>query len=70
MLNDLFVLVHIQGNDKKFLYYLYKMSRFLPDFPHLENEYDQVALLAFPQSINDRDRDLIWLLCADVDDLK
>jgi hypothetical protein len=46
------------------------MSRFLPDFPHLENEYDQVALLAFPQSINDRDRDLIWLLCADVDDLK
>ena len=46
------------------------MYRFLPDFPHLENEYDQIALIAFPQSIKDRDRDIIWLLCEDVDDLK
>jgi len=44
-------------------------TRFLPDFPHLDNEYDQVALIAFPQSIKDRDRDIIWLLCEDVDEL-
>jgi len=43
-------------------------TRFLPDFPHLDNEYDQVALIAFPMSIKDRDRDIIWLLCEDVDD--
>jgi len=44
-------------------------TRFLPDFPHLDNEYDQVALIAFPMSVKDRDRDIIWLLCADIDDL-
>ena len=44
--------------------------RCLPDFPHLEHEYDQVALIAFPMSIKDRDREIVWLLCEDVDDLK
>jgi len=44
-------------------------TRCLPDFPHLDNEYDQVALIAFPMSIQNRDRDLVWLLCEDVDDL-
>jgi len=44
-------------------------TRFLPDFPHLDNEYDQVTLIAFPQSIKDRDRDIVWLLCENLDDL-
>ncbi|CAF1466197.1 unnamed protein product [Adineta ricciae] len=44
-------------------------TRFLPDFPHLEHEYDQIALIAFPMSIKDRDRDIVWLLCEDVEDL-
>ncbi|UJR23232.1 hypothetical protein I4U23_026251 [Adineta vaga] len=44
-------------------------TRFLPDFPHLDNEYDQVALIAFPMSIKYRDRDIVWLLCEDVNDL-
>ncbi|CAF1305095.1 unnamed protein product [Adineta steineri] len=44
-------------------------TRCLPDFPHLDNEYDQVALIAFPMSVKDRDRDIIWLLCEDVEDL-
>lgn len=44
-------------------------TRFLPDFPQLENEYDQIALIAFPQSIKDRERDIIWLLCDNVEDL-
>ena len=46
------------------------MNRFLPDFPHLEHEYDQMSLIAFPMSIKYRDRDIVWLLCEDVEDLK
>lgn len=44
-------------------------TRCLPDFPHLENECDQVALIAFPMSIKDRDREIVWVLCEDMDDL-
>ncbi|CAF2452744.1 unnamed protein product [Rotaria sp. Silwood2] len=44
-------------------------TRFLPDFPHLDNIYDEVALIAFPMSVKDRDRDIVWLLCEDQDDL-
>ncbi|CAF1102304.1 unnamed protein product [Rotaria sp. Silwood1] len=44
-------------------------TRFLPDFPHLDNIYDEVALIAFPASVKDRDRDIVWLLCEDLDDL-
>ncbi|CAF1099528.1 unnamed protein product [Rotaria magnacalcarata] len=44
-------------------------TRFLPDFPHLDNIYDEVALIAFPMSVKDRDRDIVWLLCDDLDDL-
>jgi hypothetical protein len=71
MLNDLSVLVLIQGNLNSILNDLEKIhSRFLPDFPHLDNEYDQVALIAFPLSIKDRDREITWLLCEDIEDLK
>ena len=51
-------------------YYLGKNSRLLPDFPHLDSEYDQVTLIAFPMSVENRDRDIVWLLCEDMDDLK
>ncbi|CAF1225141.1 unnamed protein product [Rotaria sordida] len=44
-------------------------TRCLPDFPHLDNVYDEVALIAFPMSVKDRDRDIVWLLCEDLDDL-
>lgn len=71
MLNDLSAWVRIQGKtETESSHSLYHWFRFLPDFPHLDDECDQVALIAFPQTIKDRDRDIIWLLCEDVDDLK
>lgn len=74
MSNNISAWVHIQGLIEKrqsMDYNTLKISfRFLPDFPQLENEYDQVALIAFPQSIKDRERNIIWLLCEDVHDLK
>lgn len=44
-------------------------TKYLPDFPHLENEYDQVTLIAFPLSVQNRDRDIVWLMCEDIQDL-
>jgi len=65
------VLVHIQSKIKYLSYYSRSFYfRCLPDFPHLDNEYDQIALIAFPLSIQNRDRDIIWLLCEDIQDLK
>jgi len=73
MSNNIFAWVHIQGLIEKrqsIDHNTLKISfRFLPDFPQLENEYDQVALIAFPQSIKDRERNIIWLLCEDVHNL-
>lgn len=44
--------------------------RYLPDFPQLDNESDEVALIAFPLTVKNRDRDIVWLQCQDIDDLK
>ncbi len=72
MWNVLFVLVHTQGKTTILCTVIQSNLnlRFLPDFPHLDNECDQIALLAFPLSIQNRDRDIVWLLCKNIQDLK
>jgi len=44
-------------------------TKCLPDYPHLDDICDEIALMAFPKTIETRDREIIWLLFHDINHL-